>query len=100
MYEHLGTFAPVWGEWMKAYQPKVLARLRSSGQDEAAARAFQQKALLALDSTFGQLRRKNPAPKEYLAAVQHLQNLQAMAREQVLADLLPTPAPSEAEMSG
>jgi hypothetical protein len=95
MQASVGSFGEVWLETMQEYQPEECRRLERQHQLLPQARQFNREARRAYMALRVELRHRFPSPAGYHETVQYLTNLNAMAREQILHDLLPVPATPE-----
>jgi hypothetical protein len=90
-------FEKVWEAAMRENQPTLYQSLIQSGQLAQEMAKFERQATAAFETALKQMETMYPAPKDETTLQRggRLGMLAEMARDQVLADLLPQAEPSE-----
>lgn len=91
--QHFGKWGNLYVESLRENAPEAYRQLEASGELATFAQDAQRRAERQHDDLMAQLQKKHPPPKGYVATVQHLTSLKAMADELVAADVIVPPPP-------
>lgn len=95
-----GMFGRVWLAAMKEYHLPEYRRLEKAGQLQTETLKFDAQATLAHEQAFQEFMKQFPPPANHPQRAGHFTMLSEMAREQVIADMIPLPQPEEFPIAG